>query len=66
MIIAIGLYSSPRHLASRDPPTPNPPDERKNFSIWYSFYRNRALATLSAANPAFTSLPSSIRMTRKR
>ncbi len=38
-------------------------DERKNFSIWYSFYRNRALATLSAANLAFTSLPSSIRMT---
>lgn len=38
-------------------------DERKNFAIWYSFYRNRALATLSAANLAFTSLPSSIRMT---
>lgn len=38
-------------------------DERANFARWYSFYRNRALATLSAANLAFTSLPRSIRLT---
>lgn len=38
-------------------------DERQNFAIWYSFYRTRALATLSAANLAFNSLPSSIRLT---
>jgi len=38
-------------------------DERQNFAIWYSFYRNRALATLSAANLSFTGLPSSIRLT---
>ncbi|SFM21043.1 pilus assembly protein [Halopseudomonas yangmingensis] len=38
-------------------------DERQNFAIWYSFYRNRALATLSAANLAFNELPPSIRFT---
>lgn len=38
-------------------------DERQNFANWYSFYRNRALATLSAANLAFYELPSSIRFT---
>lgn len=38
-------------------------DERQNFAIWYSFYRTRALATLSAANLSFNSLPSSIRLT---
>lgn len=38
-------------------------DEQENFAIWYSFYRNRALATLSAANLAFNDLPSSIRFT---
>lgn len=38
-------------------------DERQNFAIWYSFYRTRALATLSAANLSFNSLPVSIRLT---
>ncbi|WOD12127.1 PilC/PilY family type IV pilus protein [Pseudomonas sp. NyZ704] len=36
-------------------------DERQNFANWYSFYRNRALATLSAATLAFNELPPSIR-----
>lgn len=38
-------------------------DEHQNFAIWYSFYRNRALATLSAANVSFNQLPSSVRLT---
>ena len=38
-------------------------DERQNFANWYSFYRNRALATLSAATLAFNDLPPSIRFT---
>lgn len=38
-------------------------DERKNFAIWYSFYRNRALATMSAASIAFYDLSSSSRLT---
>lgn len=38
-------------------------DERKNFAIWYSFYRNRALATQSAAQIAFATLPPEIRLT---
>jgi len=38
-------------------------DERKNFAIWYSFYRNRALATMSAARLAFAELSPSTRMT---
>lgn len=37
--------------------------ERQNFAIWYSFYRNRALATLSAANLSFNQLPNSVRLT---
>lgn len=37
-------------------------DERQNFAIWYSFYRNRALATLSAASIAFSTLESNIRI----
>ena len=41
-------------------------DERANFARWYSFYRNRALTTMSAANIAFTGLPSSIRLTWQR
>lgn len=39
------------------------PSEQENFAIWYSFYRTRALATLTAANLAFNDLPSSIRFT---
>ena len=38
-------------------------DGRKNFSIWYSFYKTRALATLSAASIAFYDLSSSVRFT---
>ncbi len=41
----------------------NGTDERKNFAIWYSFYRNRALATLSAARLAFAELSPTVRMT---
>lgn len=40
-----------------------PNTQKQNFAIWYSFYRNRALATLTAANLAFNDLPSSIRFT---
>ena len=35
----------------------------KNFAIWYSFYRTRALATQTAANLAFYSLPENVRLT---
>lgn len=42
---------------------PSGTDERENFARWFSFYRNRALTTLSAANLAFTGLPPSIRLT---
>ncbi|MGB4074184.1 pilus assembly protein [Pseudomonas sp.] len=38
-------------------------DERQNFATWYSFYRNRALATVSAASIAFGELPASTRIT---
>lgn len=37
--------------------------QRRNFAIWYSFYRTRNLATRSAANIAFYSVPSSVRVT---
>ncbi|MBU0811645.1 MAG: pilus assembly protein PilY [Gammaproteobacteria bacterium] len=42
---------------------PDGADERENFAIWYSFYRTRALATVSAANLAFNELASSARLT---
>lgn len=38
-------------------------DERQNFAIWYSFYRARNLATVSAASMAFADLSSSTRLT---
>lgn len=38
-------------------------DERTNFAIWYSFYRNRALATQAAAQIAFATLPPEVRLT---
>lgn len=38
-------------------------DGRQNFAIWYSFYRSRALATLSAAKIAFYNLSPSVRFT---
>ena len=36
--------------------------ERQNFANWYSFYRNRALSTVSAASLAFYDLSSSVRL----
>lgn len=36
--------------------------EQQNFAIWYSFYRTRNLATVSAATRAFNSLPSTMRL----
>lgn len=41
----------------------NGADERQNFAIWYSFYRNRALATMTAARIAFANLTPSARLT---
>lgn len=41
---------------------PGGTDERQNFAIWYSFYRQRNLATVSAASIAFSELPPSIRV----
>ncbi|GIZ11461.1 pilus assembly protein [Pseudomonas sp. NCCP-436] len=38
-------------------------DERQNFAIWYSFYRNRALATMTAARIAFANMSPSARLT---
>ncbi|MGY4531042.1 type IV pilus assembly protein PilY1 [Pseudomonas sp. TE3786] len=37
-------------------------DERQNFANWYSFYRNRELATQSAANLAFSELSADTRL----
>lgn len=37
-------------------------DERQNFANWYSFYRNRALATQAAANLAMVSLSENTRV----
>ncbi|MCW3147089.1 PilC/PilY family type IV pilus protein [Stutzerimonas stutzeri] len=37
--------------------------QQTNFAIWYSFYRTRNLATRSAANLAFYSLPNNVRLT---
>ena len=36
--------------------------QQQNFANWYSFYRNRALATTSAAALAFYNLSSSVRL----
>ena len=36
--------------------------EQQNFANWYSFYRTRNLATVSAATRAFNNLPSSMRL----
>lgn len=38
-------------------------DGKQNFAIWYSFYRSRALATLSAAKIAFYNLSPDVRFT---
>lgn len=40
-----------------------PSTERQNFANWYSFYRTRSLATATAANLAFHSLPENVRIT---
>lgn len=37
-------------------------DEKQNFANWYSFYRNRYLATISGASLAFASLPTDSRV----
>jgi type IV pilus assembly protein PilY1 len=37
-------------------------DERQNFANWYSFYRTRNLATVSAALLAFQSMPETVRV----
>ncbi|MFZ5958032.1 pilus assembly protein [Pseudomonas knackmussii] len=42
--------------------SPSGGDERQNFANWYSFYRNRELATQSGANIAFASLPDNARL----
>ncbi len=39
------------------------PAEQQNFANWYSYYRNRNLATRSAASLAFYSLPENVRLT---
>lgn len=36
--------------------------EKENFAIWYSFYRTRALATLSATSMAFSQLSPAVRL----
>jgi type IV pilus assembly protein PilY1 len=36
--------------------------EKQNFAIWYSFYRTRALATLSAVSMAFSQLSPAVRL----
>lgn len=38
-------------------------DGRENFAIWYSFYKTRALATLSATSLAFYDLSPDVRFT---
>lgn len=37
--------------------------EQQNFANWYAFYRTRSLATASAANLAFYTLPENVRVT---
>jgi type IV pilus assembly protein PilY1 len=37
-------------------------DERQNFANWYSFYRTRILALVSAADLAFWEMPGSVRV----
>lgn len=40
-----------------------PAAQQENFAIWYSFYRTRFLATRSAINLAFYTLPDNVRVT---
>ncbi len=57
----IVVSSSSGKLRATD--TASGTDERNNFSIWYSFYRNRALATITAANISMNGLPTTVRLT---
>lgn len=41
---------------------PGDTDERQNFANWFSFYRNRNIATISGASRAFAELGSQIRL----
>ncbi|MGA4530959.1 pilus assembly protein [Ectopseudomonas chengduensis] len=54
--------SSTSGILRKDAPSAGT-DERKNFAIWYSFYRTRGLATISAASIAFAELPANTRLT---
>lgn len=38
-------------------------EQERNFATWYSFYRHRQLATSSAANLAFYTMPDNVRLT---
>ncbi|PVZ71551.1 pilus assembly protein [Pelagibaculum spongiae] len=40
---------------------PTTAEEKQNFAIWYSFYRTRALLTMSAATLSFRELPKNTR-----
>jgi len=40
-----------------------PANQQQNFANWYSFYRNRGLATISAAALAFYNLSPAVRLT---
>lgn len=61
-------YNASGRLVHPDPGNPSYPkadgkyvDGEHNYAIWYSFYRNRALATLSAASIAFDDLTPNVR-----
>ena len=41
---------------------PGNTDERQNFANWYSFYRTRNLATVTAASRAFQDIPAEMRV----
>lgn len=41
---------------------PGGTDERQNFANWYSFYRTRNLATVTAASRAFQDIPAEMRV----
>src|SRR5699024_5589385 len=63
------LHSSP-DIPNEERGYPRPPnndgkyiDGEHNYAIWFSFYRSRALATLSAASIAFDGLSSNVRFT---
>lgn len=57
----VDVSSSSGMLRADDPDAGT--DERQNFAIWYSFYRARNLATVSAASLALAEMPASTRIT---